>query len=330
MTPSGHPGGEQGLDDASAQAGDCSAGLSTTPLPVARPAATIPGDREREVPRADHGDDAARGVAERVALAGQLDEPLRPSSAIACARSTRGSRSPRTRRRRPPPTASRTRGRPARRAWAGGGAAHRRRARGSRRAGAAILPRGCRGACGADRGIDVGGGRRRRQRDDPVGGARVRRFERGGVAAVAADDHRHAQRELGVERREGVHQRLADGGAAQLEQGSLMKFMGRRGVGRGHRRGNGSEEGIVGGVLEQPAHEVAHAGDEISTGQYVRTRRSMPASACWRSSPRPRRTWNSMSLWFFRAWASAWAIERTLCDAIAGRTSCCFRDSGGG
>ena len=31
------------------------------------------------------------------------------------------------------------------------------------------------------------------------------------------------------------------------------------------------------------------------TGQYVRTRRPRAASACWRSSPRPRRTWNSTS-----------------------------------
>ena len=42
-TPCGTPGGEQGLDDARiAHAGDCSAGLRTTALPVARPAATMP------------------------------------------------------------------------------------------------------------------------------------------------------------------------------------------------------------------------------------------------------------------------------------------------
>ena len=81
-------------------------------------------DRDREVPRRDDGHDAARGPAQLVALAGQLDQvgarragsprdapPARPRRA----RSTRGSRSPRRRRRRPRATASRSRGPRARR-----------------------------------------------------------------------------------------------------------------------------------------------------------------------------------------------------------------------
>ena len=62
---------------ASAQPGDCSAGLSTTPLPVARPAATMPaGIASGKFHGADDGDDAAGRVAEGVALAGELDEPV--------------------------------------------------------------------------------------------------------------------------------------------------------------------------------------------------------------------------------------------------------------
>ena len=59
----------------SAQPGDCSAGLRTTALPVASAAAVMPQrDRQREVPRRDHGGDAARRVAHRVALARDLEQ----------------------------------------------------------------------------------------------------------------------------------------------------------------------------------------------------------------------------------------------------------------
>ena len=120
----------------SAQPGDCSAGLSTTALPVARPGGDHPErDREREVPRRDHRDDAARGVAQRVALARDLQQRARPGRCRARrGRSTRGSRSPRRRRRRPPATASRTRAPPARRPPAAARAATARRARSISRA----------------------------------------------------------------------------------------------------------------------------------------------------------------------------------------------------
>ena len=93
------------------------------------------GDRDREVPRRDHRDDAARAVARACcARPAPAAAPRRPAARPRRARSTRGSRSPRTRRRRPRATAWRTRAPPAPRPRAGARAATRRRARARRRA----------------------------------------------------------------------------------------------------------------------------------------------------------------------------------------------------
>ena len=92
-------------------------------------------DRDREVPGRDDRDDAARRVAQLVALARHLEQgsALREVDAPR-ARSTRGSRSPRRRRRRPPATAWPPRGPRARRPRAAAAAASRRRRAGPRRA----------------------------------------------------------------------------------------------------------------------------------------------------------------------------------------------------
>ena len=157
-------------------------------------------DREREVPRRDDRDDAARRVAQLVALARHLEQRRGPARARPPrARSTRGSRSPRRRRRRPPPTAWPPRGRRARPSSS----------RRSRRIAAAARERGARA--------------RRRLRDRPRRASRPRRRvrrrlgrlgrarRRARAARVGGDElarpragrrrsHRHAQRQLGVER----------------------------------------------------------------------------------------------------------------------------------
>ena len=70
---------------------------------AASPAAVIPVGMAAEVPGRDHHHHAARRVAHRVALAGHLEEARGPARARPPrGRSTRGSRSPRTRRRPPP------------------------------------------------------------------------------------------------------------------------------------------------------------------------------------------------------------------------------------
>ena len=174
------------------------------------------GDRQREVPRADDGDDAARRVAQRVALARQLDEPVRAlerdrllrvvleevdrlADVGVGLRPGLGALAHRERRER--------RAAPAQ--LAGG-------AREDRGAGvsAAILPRRRGDARGPHRGVDVGGRRGGRLRDDPLGCARVVREQGGFVPALAGHDHRHAPRELRVERGQRVDERLAHGRAA--------------------------------------------------------------------------------------------------------------------
>src|SRR3954447_17826851 len=82
IAPGGTPPSRKARTTMSPHAGDCSAGFSTTVVPVARAAAGLPRrghadrDRDREVPRRDHADDAARAVVHLVALAGDLEELL--------------------------------------------------------------------------------------------------------------------------------------------------------------------------------------------------------------------------------------------------------------
>ena len=83
---------------------------------------------------------------------------------------------------------------------------------------------------------------------------------------VLADQHRDLERQLGVERGERGQRLAADGLAAQLEQ----RFVAERGHGASRSSavvgaaGVRGEEGVVGGVLEQAAHEVGHARDEVA------------------------------------------------------------------
>ena len=270
--PCGHAGGVQRLDDRERAGRRLLGGLEHDAVAGREAGGDHPGgDREREVPRADDGDDAARGVAERVALAGQLDEPVAaPRARPPAARSTRGSRSPRRRRRRPPPTASRTRGRRARRAAGGGGAARRRRGRGSRRA------RGRRAASHA--GAALRGGlaprRRRRRRSPTVACGDDRGRARPGRSSAAsarrgARRRRSPARATGAARRARRARRPASRararGAARAAVRSMKLLMGRpSSESRSCAARAAEQERVVGGVLEQPADEVAHAGHEVA------------------------------------------------------------------
>ena len=136
-------------------------------------------------------------------------------------RSTRGSRSPRTRRHRPRAMASRTRGPRARPARAGARASRRRR-----RAARPPVPRWIGRSSRGDRGPPPRprhpGPRSRRHRGprhDAVGVARIGRIDRGAVggAAIGADDHRHLERQRPIDGRQRIGQLRADGRAAQLQ-----------------------------------------------------------------------------------------------------------------
>ena len=268
---SGTPPACSASTTALAHAGVCSAGFEHDGVAGReRGGDHAGGDRQREVPRRDHAGDAARRrSASRCARRAAAAAGGRLRARARRARSTRGSRSPRRRRRRPPPTACRPRGRRARRARGGGRAGCRRRARARRRArrrACATRPRGRAGArstasatCCRGRLVGVG--------DDPVvGDARVDGGEAAAVDDVLADQHRDLERELGVQRGECGERLAADGLAAQLEQ----RFVGERGHGASRSSAVlvplacGGEEGVVGGVLEQAAHEVGHAGDEVA------------------------------------------------------------------
>ena len=175
-------------------------------------------DREREVPRRDDRADAARRVAQLVALAGHLQQRRAARRARSRrARRTRGSRSPRRRRRRPPARASRTRARRARRARARRSriqAAARSSAAARSAAGvAAQAPNASRAAATAARGLV--GRRARGERDDALGVAGVRRDELLAVAAVVADPDRHAQRQPELAERGARASRARSRGAAR-------------------------------------------------------------------------------------------------------------------
>ena len=141
-------------------------------------------------------DDAAGRVAHRVALAGDLQQRRALGDVDRAARrSTRGSRSPRTRRRRPPATASRTRGRRARRPPAGARAATAAARSSASRAllGGRLGPRPRRAGRGGQRAVDLvgrggGGARHHALRVARVGGDDLL-----ALAPVLADPHRHAR-----------------------------------------------------------------------------------------------------------------------------------------
>ena len=204
----------------SAQPGDCSAGLSTTALPVARPARDHPErDREREVPRRDDGDDPARAVAHRVALARHLQQRgalrdveraagvvLEEVDRLADVRVGLG---PRLR-----ALAHGQRGRlQAPLAQPLRGPQQRVRALLGRRRGPAL------GAAlrGLQRRVDVLRRRLGRRGHDPLGLAGVRRDELLAVALVVADPHRHLQRRPRIVRADRLVERRAHGRPAQLE-----------------------------------------------------------------------------------------------------------------
>ena len=260
----------------SPQPGDCSAGLSTT-----RVAGRQAGgghahrDREREVPRRDDRDDAARGVAHLVALAGHLEERLAAVERDRAARveleevdrlaDVGVGLAPRL-----GALAHRERGElgPAL-AQPGGGAR-----RGSRRARSA----GVRDHAGNASRARSRPPRRPRRSWPSARGRRRARASPGSVetssspcALVVADPDRDAQRQLAARAR---HARpassLALGGAAQLEDRLVGERW--RQVGHGAARSSSSEraggllvqEALVARVLEQPPDEVGHAGDEVA------------------------------------------------------------------
>ncbi len=192
-------------------------------------------DRDREVPRRDDRDDAARRVVHRVALAGNLEERLaalerdRPARVEleevdrladvgvglapglgALADGERGELG-----------AARAQPRAARDEALG---AARRRASPTSAGKAAAAPR--------DRLGGLVGRRRRCGRDDAVGVARVGRDELVALAAVVADPHRHAKwpARASTARHPGG-ERVADRRAAQLED----RLVGERRAGRSWR-----------------------------------------------------------------------------------------------
>ena len=186
------------------------------------------------------------------------------------ARSTRGSRSPRTRRRPPPATASRTRapaGRPAR-AAARAGSGRRRGSTCGPLGGGAGAPLAEAALCGLDRG----GGvllRRARCMGHHALRARPGRWSRRPLgAAVAADQTGTCSGSSRVERRAAppaaIRAPVRAGARGPARSGSSRRCQ------QLLERGAAlllAEEGLVRGVLQQPPHEVRHAGDQSPTGQ---------------------------------------------------------------
>ena len=188
-------------------------------------------DRDREVPRRDHRDDAARPVAERVALAGDLEQLLagreldRAARVVleevdrladvavglgprlgALAHLERGDREPALAQPR------------------GGAEQHRGAAGGGRR-----RPRPRSGG-GRERRVDLGVGGGGRACDDAVRRAGVGRDERVARPGVVADPDGHRERSGRVVRGEGVGELRADGRPAQLQHGLVGERLHRGGA----------------------------------------------------------------------------------------------------
>ena len=260
--------GVQGVDDGLGARGRLLGGLEHDRVAGRqRGADHARGDRQREVPRRDHAGHAAADVAHRVALARQLDQRLAAVEreralrvvleevdrladvAVGLGPGLAG-------------LADGERGElQAARAQDAGGA----RERGGAIGGGLARP-GLVALLGAADGVlDVRCGGLVRVGDDAGGRARVDGGEDAAGDDVLPDQHRDLERQLGVERVQRGQRLAADGLAAQLEQRFVHK-------GHGASRSSavsvplacGGEEGVVGGVLEQAAHEVGHAGDEVA------------------------------------------------------------------
>ncbi len=178
------------------------------------------GDREREVERRDHAGDAAGDVAHRVALARHLDERAavgereRALGVVLEEVDRLGDVTVGLRPRLAALAHGQRRELVAARAQDAGGARERGGALGRGALGPQLLAAlgGGDGVAGVLRGGAVGVG------DDGRRMARVHRGEDLAGDDVLADQHRHLERELGVQRREGGEALGADGAAAQLEQ----------------------------------------------------------------------------------------------------------------
>ena len=270
----GTPASRSACTSSAAQPGVCSAGLSSTALPVARPGRDHPErDRDGEVPGRDHRDDAARASSAARCARPAPAAAARPGRGRARrARSTRGSRSPRRRRRRPRATAWPPRGPRAPRSRAAARAATPPRRRGSRRAArgfvaphvraprpaasasAASTSSGVAAAASATTRSGVPGSVETRsspsRRSPPIhtgtltGGSRVVRGERAGELRA---DRRPPQLEDRL-----VGERLH---ARRRRREQLLER---------HAAGLVVEERVVARVLQQPAHEVGHAGHEVA------------------------------------------------------------------
>src|SRR5262249_46599124 len=135
--------------------------------------------------------------------------------------------------------------------------------------------------------------------DDALGVARVGRDELVARALVVADPHGHAQRELRVELGHAGLQLLARGGAAQLEHGLVAEGAETHGAAGSSSIGRplacSARKDSFDVFSSRRRTRYAIPATRSPTGQYVRTRRPRAASACCRSSPRPRSTWNSRS-----------------------------------
>ena len=257
-----------------AQPGVCSAGLSSTALPVASAGGDHP-ERDR-----DAGSSRARSPRRRRA-GSSAARCARPAPAAAArpgrgrgrrARSTRGSRSPRRRRRRPRATAWPPRGPRARRSRAAARAATPPRRRGSRRAARASsrptsrapLPAASASAASTSSGVAA------------AASATTRSGVPGSVEIRSSPSRRSSPIQTGtriggwascVGERAG--ELRADRRAPQLED-RLVGELVHAGVRRGeqllerHAAGLVVEERVVARVLQQPAHEVGHAGHEVA------------------------------------------------------------------
>ena len=249
------------------------------------------------------------------------------------ARSTRGSRSPRTRRRPPPAhgfahsrtwsaasSSRRSRSSAAARSeHLGARSAPARAPRGGASAAAATAARrvvlGVAPAAAPPRASGLPGSVDSKRLPSP------RRARRADPAPAPRSGSR------GVELAQRRDQRLARGRAPQLERGLVRERLHGARQQLVERRAARLlvQERLVRGVLEQPPHEVGHAGHELAHravgahAQAVRGERVLRGRRRGRAAPAARGRASSPPS--ARLQAIACATERRLCDAIATRTS---------
>ena len=295
----------------SAHAGACSAGLRTTALPVASPAATIPsgiatgkfhGEITATIPRGRQRS-SLRSPGSWISSASPAG---RSSSAIAAARVVLeevdrlahvgvglaprlGGLAHLERGDLQPPLAQPLRGaRPA-----------------PRRAAAAVRRRQSRRAGEVERVVDVGLGRDRRLGHDPLRLAGIGRDQRAAGARVVADPHRDLDHRLGVERLQRARELRADRRPPQLQD---------RFVGEGLRQSMRGRPAAAPAALPAARRAPARTGTTrwrcsraaAAPGRPCRPRGRRPGSRCARAgpgaaiaacsgSPSPRRTCSSRS-----------------------------------